>query len=470
MDKKNVSIKSLDEIHSSVKVINENNFWKKIFSFLGPAYLIGVGYIDPGNWATDLAAGSFFEYKLIWILIISNIIALFLQHLSARLGIIKGMDLAQLSRFIYPKYINFILYLLAELSIIATDLAEVIGMAIGLKLLLGISIFNAIIITLFDTFLIFFLFGRSMRIMELFIIIMITIAGISLFTQVIIAKPNLYSICKGIIPSKLNYEELYISIGIIGSTVMPHNLYLHSSIVQTRIIQHNKKNINEAIKYNFIDTIIALNIAFLINVAIMVLAASVFYYENIFVDSIELAHNLMSKIGTLSPILFAIALIASGQSSTITGTLAGQIVMEGYLNFKINPWLRRIITRSLAILPSLLIVGLLGDNCIGQLLIFSQVVLSLQLGFAIIPLIYFNSSYSIMKDFVIKKWQIIYAILLAIIIIVLNLYLVISNIIILNFNNNKLWYVMSFTLILSVLLLIYISLYPFIKFFKKYFY
>ncbi|UOF94585.1 MAG: Nramp family divalent metal transporter [Bacteroides sp.] len=454
--------KSLDEINSSISIENKSNKFKKIISFLGPAYLIGVGYIDPGNWATDLASGSLFGYKLIWVLIISNIIALYMQHLSARIGIVKGMDLAQLSKYIYSYYINIILYVLAELSIIATDLSEVIGMAIGLKLLFGIPIYIGIFITLFDTLLILIFFNKNVRLMELFIILMISITGISLFLQVFLSKPDIKEIILGIVPSKLNYDSLYISIGIIGATVMPHNLYLHSSLVQTRIVIKDYKHIKEAIKYNLIDTTIALNIAFFINMSIMILSASIFFKNNIYVDSIESAYYLINQLGYFAPILFAIALIASGQSSTITGTLAGQIIMEGYLNIKIRPWIRRLITRSFAILPSLFIIIYFGENYINQLLIFSQVILSLQLGFAIIPLIYINSSYDLMKKFTINKWQILMSYFLSSIIIFFNISLIIMNIMTFNYNT-KIYCFILILMIFSILFMVYILLYPFFK-------
>jgi len=420
---------SLSEVHNSVET-NHKKGWKRIFAFLGPAYLISVGYMDPGNWATDIAGGSQFGYKLLWVLLMSNLIALLLQSLSARLGIVKGLDLAQASRKAYPQWANIPLYILAQIAIIACDLAEIIGMAIGLNLLFGLPMIWGISITVLDTILLLFLLKKGMRTMEAFILSMVFVVGLSFLFEMFIVEPNLVEVSKGLVPSELNGTALYIAIGIIGATVMPHNLYLHSSLVQTRKIERSQKGIKEAIRFNFIDTIVALNLAFFVNAAILILAAAAFYTKGFHeVAEIQDAYKLLEHIfGTAAPTLFAIALIASGQSSTVTGTLAGQIVMEGHLNLRIQPWVRRLLTRLLAIAPAFFTILHFGEDSLGSLLILSQVVLSLQLGFAIIPLIHFTSSKKIMGTFVNKPMVKMLAWLSAVVIILLNVKLVFDEI------------------------------------------
>lgn len=397
---------SLSEVHGSVDTTAAGRpKWRRVLSFFGPAYLVSVGYMDPGNWATDLAGGSQFGYKLIWVLLMSNLMALLLQSLSARLGIVRGRDLAQANRETYPRGINFCLYILAEIAIAATDLAEVLGMAIGIQLLTGMPLLWAVSITVLDTFLLLLLQRLGMRKMEAFIIALVAIIGISFLIEMLIAKPDLGQVVKGFIPSIPNETALYIAIGIIGATVMPHNLYLHSALVQTRKVKRDSNGIKRALKLNFIDTAVALNLAFFVNAAILVLAASAFYYKGrTDVAEIRVAHELLNDMvgSDIAPILFAIALIASGQSSTVTGTLAGQIVMEGYLRLRINPWIRRLLTRLVAILPAFIVIAINGENNIDDLLIFSQVILSLQLGFAIIPLIHLVSDKNAMGNFAIK--------------------------------------------------------------------
>ncbi len=417
---------SLSEVHRSVKIPEGKNKWRKFFAFVGPAYLVSVGYMDPGNWATDIAGGSMYGYKLVWVLLMSNLMALLLQSLSARLGIVRGLDLAQASRKIYPSWVNIPLYVLAELAIAACDLAEIIGMAIGLQLLFGLPLIVGISITVFDTLLLLFLMNRGIRILERFIISLIFVIGLSFLMELFIAQPQIAEVLSGFVPSTLDGSALYIAIGIIGATVMPHNLYLHSSLVQTRSIKKDEAGIRDAIKYNFIDSTIALNLAFFVNAAILILAATAFFKNGLLeVAEIQDAHRLLNDIfGSLSPTLFAIALICAGQSSTITGTLAGQIVMEGYLNLRIRPWLRRLITRLIAVVPAFITILYFGEEKLGELLIFSQVVLSLQLGFAIVPLIHITSDKNEMKLFVIKNWVKILAWLSAIIIIGLNIKLV----------------------------------------------
>lgn len=423
-----MSDKSLDTLHESVPVQNKKG-WRKFLAFIGPAYLVSVGYMDPGNWATDLAGGAAFGYQLIWILLLSNIMAVLLQSLSARLGIVRRLDLAQVNRETYPPVVNFILYVLAELAIAATDLAEVLGMAIGIKLLTGLPLMYGTCITVLDTFLFLYLQKYGIRKMEAFIILLVATIGISFFVQLFIAQPNLSYAIKGFIPSSLSPEALYIAVGIIGATVMPHNLYLHSALVQTRKIDRNSKGIRKSIFYNFIDSAVALNAAFFVNASILILAATAFYSTGYtHVAKIEEAHSLLAPLlgSKLAPILFAIALIAAGQSSTVTGTLAGQIVMEGYLKIRLNPWIRRLLTRLVAIVPAVLVIGIMGEGRVDALLIFSQVILSLQLGFAVIPLIHFVSDKVTMGEYAIG-WPIkILSWIVATILVYLNSHLVLD--------------------------------------------
>ena len=412
--------KSLEEVNESVSTQNKKTGFRKILAFLGPAYLVSVGYMDPGNWATDIAGGSQFGYALLWVLLMSNLMALLLQSLSARLGIVTQRDLAQASRETYSKPINYVLYFLAEIGIAACDLAEVLGMAIGINLLFDIPLIEGVLITVLDTFLLLFLINKGIRKMEAFIIVLVAIIGFSFIFEMIFAEPELDKVLYGLIPSMPNSAALYIAIGIIGATVMPHNLYLHSSLVQTRKFDRTPAGIKQALKYNFIDSTIALNLAFFVNAAILILAAATFYKNGMHeVAEIQDAHQFLEPLlGTKwAPILFAVALIAAGQSSTITGTLAGQIVMEGYLNFRMQPWVRRIITRLIAIIPAVVVILIYGESVTGKLLILSQVVLSLQLGFAIIPLIHFVSDKSKMNGFHISKMTQVTAWIIALIIV-----------------------------------------------------
>jgi manganese transport protein len=415
---------SLSEVHESVDIDQKKSRWKKIFAFFGPAYLVSVGYMDPGNWATDLAGGSQFGYKLIWVLLMSNLMALLLQSLSSRLGIVRRRDLAQANRETYPRKVNFLLYILAEVAIAATDLAEVLGMAIGINLLTGLPLIWGVAITVLDTFVLLYLQRLGIRKMEAFIIGLVAVIGISFLIQIIMANPSASEIATGFIPSLPSNTALYIAIGIIGATVMPHNLYLHSALVQTRKIGNTKAGIKQALKWNFVDSAIALNAAFLVNSAILVLAATTFFKTgNTGVAEIKEAHRLLEGLlgSSVAPILFAVALIAAGQSSTITGTLAGQIVMEGYLRLRINPIMRRLLTRLLAIIPAILVIAIAGENQVDSLLVLSQVILSMQLGFAIIPLIHFVSDKKTMGDFAIKPiWQVI-AWIVTVILVYLNL-------------------------------------------------
>ncbi len=418
---------SLSEVHESIDTTRSATRGKRILAFLGPAYLVSVGYMDPGNWATDLAGGSKFGYALIWVLLMSNLMALLLQNLAARLGIVRGRDLAQVNREAYPATINFILYVLAEIAIAACDLAEVLGMAIGIHLLTGLPILWGVIITVMDTFLLFYLQRLGMRKMEAFIIALVAIIGVAFLIEMFFAKPVLGEVIKGFVPTLPNNEALYIAIGIIGATVMPHNLYLHSALVQTRKFGRDEKSIRHALKLNMFDTTIALNLAFFVNAAILVLAAAVFFKAgHTEVAEIKDAYRLLSPMlgSAVAPILFAVALIAAGQSSTVTGTLAGQIVMEGYLLLRINPLLRRLLTRLLAIIPAVITILIYGDDKIDTLLIFSQVVLSLQLGFAVIPLIHFVSEKKKMGVFAIKPVTQVLSWLVAAVLVYLNLRMV----------------------------------------------
>ncbi|HRH59870.1 MAG TPA: Nramp family divalent metal transporter [Chitinophagaceae bacterium] len=416
---------SLSEVHETVDTSKTKGL-RRFLAFAGPAYLVSVGYMDPGNWATDLQGGAQFGYKLIWVLLMSNLMALLLQSLSARLGIVRRRDLAQANREEYSPLVNFCLYILAELAIAACDLAEVLGMAIGLHLLTGISILAAVLITVLDTLLLLWLQQLGIRRLEAFIIGLVLVIGVSFLIEMFFAKPDLGEVMKGFIPTSLDNGALYIAVGIIGATVMPHNLYLHSALVQTRRIKPDASSVKKAIKYNTIDSAIALNAAFFVNAAILILAGAVFYTSGQVVTKIEDAHRLLDDlVGTAAaPFLFAIALIASGQSSTVTGTLAGQVVMEGYLQLRINPWMRRLLTRLIAIIPAVITILIYGDSKLDDLLVLSQVILSLQLGFAIIPLIHFVSDKATMGEFAIKPVTKVIAWIVAGILVSLNVKLV----------------------------------------------
>ncbi|MBK0369730.1 Nramp family divalent metal transporter [Flavobacterium agrisoli] len=460
--------KSLEEVNQSVATQHKKTGFRKILAFLGPAYLVSVGYMDPGNWATDIAGGSQFGYSLLWVLLMSNLMALLLQSLSARLGIVTQRDLAQASRETYSKYINYILYFLAEIAIAACDLAEVLGMAIGINLLFGIPLIEGVLITVLDTFLLLFLINKGIRKMEAFIIALVAIIGFSFVFEMIFAEPQMDQIVAGLVPSIPNSAALYIAIGIIGATVMPHNLYLHSSLVQTRKFDRSKAGIKQALKYNLIDSTIALNLAFFVNAAILILAAATFYKNGMFeVAEIQDAHQFLEPLlGTKwAPVLFAVALIAAGQSSTVTGTLAGQIIMEGYLHLRIQPWVRRIMTRLIAIVPAVVVITIYGESVTGKLLIFSQVILSLQLGFAIIPLIHFVSDKSKMNGFHINKITQIAAWIIASIIVSLNIKLVYDEIVgWLDSSENPvaLWVTVVPLAIAFLVLLFYIIINPFV--------
>lgn len=459
--------KSLDEVHSSVDTTMKTGKWRKFFAFLGPAYLVSVGYMDPGNWATDLAAGSGFGYQLIWVLLMSNLIAILLQSHCARLGIVRGRDLAQASKEAFPRVINIPLYVFAEIAIAACDLAEVLGLAIGLNLLFGMPLIYGVSIAVLDCLLLLLILNFGIRRMEAFIISMVFIMGASFFVEIFLAKPDVPLILTGLIPTIPNNTALYIAIGIIGATVMPHNLYLHSALVQTRKFDQSESGKRRAIKFNLIDSVVALNLAFFVNASILILAAAVFFTNGLTnIADIQDAHRLLEPLlgAQIAPILFAIALIASGQSSTITGTLAGQIIMEGYLNLRITPWLRRLITRLLAVVPAFLVILIKGEDQTGELLVLSQVILSMQLGFAIIPLIHFVSDKKRMGTFAIKITTQILSWLAAAIIVGLNIKLVYETISgLLEQENN--WWVYVFILpvaLYGIFLLLYITFKPFV--------
>lgn len=422
---------SLSEVNETVDTNVKGGFWRKLMAFLGPAYLVSVGYMDPGNWATDLAGGSRYGYALLWVLVMSNLIALLLQSMSARLGIVTKRDLAQASRDLYPPFVNIFNYILAEIAIAACDLAEVVGMAIGLQLLFGLPLVWGVSISVLDTFLLMLLMGWGIRKLEAFILGLIMVIGGAFAVQMFLAQPSAMGMASGLIPSLPGEGALFIAIGIIGATVMPHNLYLHSALVQTRKVDRTSTGLRRAIRFNIIDSAIALNLALFVNAAILILAAAVFHKNGYSgVSEIQDAHHLLEPLlgKSYAPALFAIALIAAGQSSTVTGTLAGQIVMEGYLRLRIAPWLRRIITRMLAIIPALLVITLMGESATGDMLVLSQVILSMQLGFAIIPLLHYVSSKARMGEFAIGTWTKLAGWVSASIIILLNIRLVVQQV------------------------------------------
>jgi manganese transport protein len=420
---------SLSEVHRSVAIPRNVGVLKRMLAFAGPAYLVSVGYMDPGNWATDLEGGARFGYQLIWVLLMSNLIAVLLQTFSARLGIVTGRDLAQACRENYPKPVGYVLWVLCEVAIAACDLAEVLGTAIGLNLLFHIPLIYGVLITGSDTLTFFLLQNFGIRKMEAFILVFVGIIGVCFSIELFFSKPDWAGVASGFIP-RLTPESLYVAVGILGATVMPHNLYLHSALVQTRIVEQTEEGKRAACRFNLWDTTIALNAAFFVNGAILILAASVFYRNGLVVTEIQQAHGLLAPLlgTTLASVLFAVALISAGQSSTLTGTLAGQIVMEGFLRFKIRPVLRRFLTRSIAIVPAVIVISLKGDQGSYTLLILSQVVLSMQLPFAVIPLIKFTSDRSIMGSFANKPWVNTLAWIAALVIVGLNANLIINTV------------------------------------------
>ncbi len=423
---------SLPESFRTVSVPSGATWWRKMLAFAGPGYLVAVGYMDPGNWATDLAGGARFGYTLLSVILLSNLMAILLQALAVRLGIATGRDLAQACRDHFSKPVSFALWVLCEIAIAACDLAEVIGSAIALNLLFGIPLLAGVCITAADVLIILLLQHRGFRWLEAFVVTLVLTIGVCFGIELVLAQPAVAEMARGLIPTAqivTDPARLYIAIGILGATVMPHNLYLHSSIVQTRNFGQDSAGKREAIKYATIDSTLALLIAFFINGAILVLAAATFHqtgHQN--VADIGDAHQLLSPLlgTTLASGLFAIALLASGQNSTITGTLAGQIVMEGFLNIRLPAWLRRLITRLIAIIPAIIVTALYGERGTGQLLILSQVILSLQLSFAVVPLVLFTGERRKMGEFTNSRWLGGLAWFVAAAIIVLNAWLLIG--------------------------------------------
>jgi len=408
---------SLDQIHRTVNVPEHTaGFWRQYRAFAGPALLVSVGYMDPGNWATDLEGGASFKYQLLWVVALSSLMAIVLQVCSARLGVVSGKDLAQACRDFYPAWTRWPNWIGCEVAIMACDLAEILGSAVAIKLLFGIPLIWAVLITALDVLVLLSLQSRGMRFIEAFILVLVMTIGICYFIEIFVlpqAAPSFAEMGHALItPTLKNSAMAYVAIGIIGATVMPHNLYLHSALVQTRKFQQDEPSIRRAIQLNTVDSVVALSIAFLVNASIMVLAAMTFYGK----ESVTLPSGAVVHFGndwiqeaylTLSPllgaaaasILFAIALLASGQSSTVTGTLAGQVVMEGFMHWRLRPWMRRLITRSIAIIPAIVVIAIKGDQSVNALLTFSQVVLGLQLPLAMIPLLQFTSSRKRMGEF-----------------------------------------------------------------------
>ncbi len=419
---------SLSEVYRSVPV-SGGHWFRKMLAFAGPGYLVAVGYMDPGNWATDLAGGSKYGYTLLSVILLSNLMAILLQGLACKLGIVTGRDLAQACRDHYTRPVSFALWVLCEIAIAACDLAEVIGTAIALNLLFGIPLTWGIIITALDVLIILMLQQRGFRMLEALVITLVATVGACFLFEIIISRPDFAGIAAGFVPSPSILSDpgkLYIAIGILGATVMPHNLYLHSSIVQTRRYDESFAGKKEAVKYAFIDSTIALSIALFINAAILIVAAATFHTTgNTEVAEIQDAYTLLTPllgVGAASTV-FALALLASGQNSTLTGTLAGQIVMEGFLDIRLQPWLRRLITRAIAIVPAVIVSVLYGDSGTAKLLILSQVILSLQLSFAVFPLVMFTSDKLKMGDFVNPRWLKVLAWSVATVIATLNVWL-----------------------------------------------
>src|SRR5919205_2115755 len=420
---------SLPEVFRSVVVPAGGRFWRKLGAFAGPGYLVAVGYIDPGNWATDLAGGSQSGYTLLSVILISNLMAVLLQGLASKLGIVTGRDLAQACRDHYSRPVNFALWVLCEIAIAACDLAEVIGTAIALNLLFGIPLAWGVGITALDVLLVLYLQNKGFRLLEALVVALVATVGLCFLFEIIAARPDLGGIARGFLPRPeivRNREMLYIAIGILGATVMPHNLYLHSSVVQTREYEESAEGKREAVRFAFIDSTIALSFALFINAAILVVAAATFHRQGYTeVAEIQDAYKLLTPllgVGGASGV-FALALLASGQNSTLTGTLAGQIVMEGFLNIRLKPWLRRLITRAIAIVPAAIVAILYGESGTAKLLVLSQVVLSLQLSFAVFPLVMFTSERAKMGAFVNPAWLKALAYGVAVIIAALNAWL-----------------------------------------------
>jgi manganese transport protein len=448
---------SLPEVHSSVSTA-QPKLWRRLFAFAGPAYLVSVGYMDPGNWATDLEGGARFGYQLLWVLVLSNLMAILLQTLSARLGIVSQRDLAQACRESYPRSISYLLWFLCEIAIAACDLAEVLGAAIALNLLFHIPLLTGVLLTAADTLLLLWFTRLGIRVIESFILSLIAVIAGCFLVEIFWAGWPIFSdLAHGLVPH-LSTANLYIAIGILGATVMPHNLYLHSALVQTRRIGKSETEKRMACRFNLIDSTIALNGALLVNAAILVLAVMVFFKHGIVVTQIQQANQLLSPLlgTTMAGVLFAVALLCSGQSSTLTGTMAGQIVMEGFLNFRMRPWLRRLITRITAIIPAALTVYFAGGHGTYVLLLLSQVILNMQLPFAVIPLIQFTSSRERMGTFANRVWVRVLAWSAAALILGLDLWLVALTVSewLAGAGRWRVWLILGLVPILGVLLLL----------------
>ena len=419
-------------MHRSVEIPAGQGFWRKLLAYSGPGYLVSVGYMDPGNWATDLAGGAQFGYALLSVILLSNLMAIVLQSLCVRLGVATGRDLAQSCRDYFSPRVSFGLWVLCEIAIAACDLAELLGSAIALQLLFGIPLAIGVCITALDVFVVLFFQSKGFRYVEALVITLILVIGGCFTAELIFARPDPQAIAAGFVPRLeilQNPKMLYIAIGILGATVMPHNLYLHSAIVQTRRWQENAAQKWEAIKFGTIDSTIALSLALFINAGILILAAAAFHFSgNQGVGEIQDAYKLLSPVlgAPLASTLFGIALLASGQSSTLTSTMAGQIVMEGFLDIRLQPWLRRLLTRLVAIVPALLTIGFFGEGSTTNLLILSQVILSLQLSFAVVPLVMFTSDRQLMNEFVNPPWLTYLARSISAVIIALNAWLLVQ--------------------------------------------
>jgi manganese transport protein len=432
MPPETTSTPSLSEVHGSVEIPRQLTFWRRFLAFSGPAYLISVGYMDPGNWATDIAAGSKFGYRLLWVLVMSNLMAILLQSFSARIGIVTGMDLAQACRAMFSRRVSWALWILAEIAIAACDLAEVLGSAIGLQLLFGMPLLLAVFVTALDTFVLLLLHHKGVRLMEAFILCLVLTIGVCLGIEVFLSNPHWGSMAVGLVPTLPGPGALFLAIGILGATVMPHNLYLHSALVQSRRVRNTPAGLRSGIRFNTLDSVVALNGALLVNAALLILAGATFFKAGLFnIAEIQDAYKLLEPLvgHRIAPIAFAVALIAAGQSSTITGTLAGQVVMEGFVHIRLRPLVRRLLTRALAIIPAVLTIVFFGERATGNLLLLSQVVLSLQLSFAVIPLIQIASDRRWMGQYVVNKWMQAAGWLVAIVIAVLNLKLVYDGIV-----------------------------------------
>jgi manganese transport protein len=414
---------SLPEVNESVATTH-TSFWKRLFAFAGPAYLVSVGYMDPGNWATDIEGGARFGYRLLWVLVASNLMALLLQTLSSRLGIVTRRDLAQVCRDEYPRAVSYTLWVLCEIAIVACDLAEVLGAAIGLNLLFHLPLLAGVILTAADTLLVLWFTRLGIRVIESFVLVLIaSIAGCFAF-EIYLARPDAHEVVTGLIP-RLNSNSLYLAVGIFGATVMPHNLYLHSALVQTRRIGNTWREKLSACRFNLLDSSLALNGALFVNAAILIMSAAVFFKHGIVVTEIQQAHKLLTPLlgGAAGSVLFGAALLCSGQSSTLTGTMAGQIVMEGFLHFRMQPWLRRAVTRMLAIVPAVVTIYISGNEGTTDLIVLSQVILNLQLPFAVIPLVRFTSDPERMGRFANSLWIKLTAWACAAFILILNIWL-----------------------------------------------